>query len=73
MGVEKRQVCGISAPGGDGLEGRVGHDTLYGGQNNDTLYGGLGNEAIKTRKRFAPKENLMDRMNATELAANQSA
>jgi DNA-damage-inducible protein D len=52
-----------------GVESRmfgVFHDAGYKG-----LYGGLGNEAIKTRKGIATKENLMDRMNATELAANQ--
>lgn len=52
-----------------GVESRVFgvfHDAGYKG-----LYGGLGNEAIKVRKRIAPKEQLMDRMNATELAANQ--
>jgi len=42
------------------------HDTGYKG-----LYGGLGNEQIKTRKGVPAKEQLMDRMNATELAANQ--
>ena len=42
------------------------HDAGYKG-----LYGGIGSEEIKNRKRIAPKENLMDRMNATELAANQ--
>ena len=35
------------------------------------LYGGLGSQAIKQRKHIAPKENLLDRMNRTELAANQ--
>jgi DNA-damage-inducible protein D len=44
----------------------VFHDAGYKG-----LYGGLGNEAIKHRKGIPEKENLMDRMNATELAANQ--
>lgn len=44
----------------------VFHDAGYKG-----LYGGLGNEAIKARKKIPPKENLMDRMDATELAANQ--
>ncbi len=44
----------------------VFHDAGYKG-----LYGGLGSEAIKTRKGIPPKEQLMDRMNATELAANQ--
>ncbi len=52
-----------------GVENRmfgVFHDAGYKG-----LYDGLGNEAIKTRKAIPEKENLMDRMNATELAANQ--
>ena len=44
----------------------VFHDAGYKG-----LYGGLGRDAIKVRKRIPEKENLMDRMNATELAANQ--
>ncbi len=44
----------------------VFHDAGYKG-----MYGGLGNEAIKKRKGVAPKEQLMDRMDATELAANQ--
>lgn len=44
----------------------VFHDAGYKG-----LYGGLGSDAIKTRKRIPVKEHLMDRMNATELAANQ--
>jgi DNA-damage-inducible protein D len=44
----------------------VFHDAGYKG-----LYGGLGNDDIKTRKDIPAKENLMDRMNATELAANQ--
>ena len=44
----------------------VFHDAGYKG-----LYGGLGSEAIKARKRIEPREQLMDRMNATELAANQ--
>lgn len=42
------------------------HDAGYKG-----LYGGLGNEHIKARKGVPAKEQLMDRMNATELAANQ--
>jgi DNA-damage-inducible protein D len=44
----------------------VFHDAGYKG-----LYGGKGVEDIKKYKRIAPKENLMDRMNTTELAANQ--
>lgn len=42
------------------------HDAGYKG-----LYGGIGNEAIKKKKGIPDKENLMDRMDATELAANQ--
>lgn len=44
----------------------VFHDAGYKG-----LYNGLGNEAIKQRKGIPKKENLMDRMDTTELAANQ--
>ncbi|RII26910.1 MAG: DNA damage-inducible protein D [Geobacter sp.] len=44
----------------------VFHDAGYKG-----LYGGLGNEAIKQRKGIPKKDNLMDRMDTTELAANQ--
>lgn len=52
-----------------GVENRmfgVFHDAGYKG-----LYGGLGAEAIKAAKGVPAKEALMDRMNATELAANQ--
>lgn len=52
-----------------GVQGRmfgVFHDAGYKG-----LYNGLGNEAIKQRKGIPKKENLMDRMDTTELAANQ--
>lgn len=52
-----------------GVENRmfgVFHDAGYKG-----LYGGIGNEAIKTKKGIPAKDALMDRMNATELAANQ--
>lgn len=42
------------------------HDAGYKG-----LYGGFGVDAIKARKGIDPKEQLMDRMNTTELAANQ--
>jgi DNA-damage-inducible protein D len=34
------------------------------------LYGGLDKEAIKTKKGIAPKEEILDRMGRTELAAN---
>ena len=44
----------------------VFHDAGYKG-----LYGGIGNEAIKKKKGIPQKEQLLDRMNATELAANQ--
>ncbi len=41
------------------------HDAGYKG-----LYGGLGVDAIKSRKGISSKEQLMDRMDTTELAAN---
>jgi DNA-damage-inducible protein D len=44
----------------------VFHDAGYKG-----LYGGLGRDEIKAKKRIPTKDNLMDRMDATELAANQ--
>jgi DNA-damage-inducible protein D len=44
----------------------VFHDAGYRG-----LYGGLGGEAIKAKKSIPAKDQLLDRMNATELAANQ--
>lgn len=44
----------------------VFHDAGYKG-----LYDGRGVEAIKARKGIAEDDGLMDRMNATELAANQ--
>ncbi len=44
----------------------VFHDAGYKG-----LYGGLGRDAIKRYKGIPEKENLMDRMDTTELAANQ--
>jgi DNA-damage-inducible protein D len=44
----------------------VFHDAGYKG-----LYGGMGRDAIKQRKAIPEKDNLLDRMNATELAANQ--
>ena len=42
------------------------HDAGYKG-----LYGGLGVKEIKAKKAIPEKENLMDRISATELAANQ--
>lgn len=44
----------------------VFHDAGYKG-----LYGGIGSENIKKKKNIPEKENLMDRMGTTELAANQ--
>ena len=44
----------------------VFHDAGYKG-----LYGGLGRDSIKQRKAIPEQDNLLDRMNATELAANQ--
>ena len=54
---------------GAGVQSRmfgIFHDAGYKG-----LYGGLGAEAIKARKRIPEKEQLLDRMDTTELAANQ--
>jgi DNA-damage-inducible protein D len=42
------------------------HDAGYKG-----MYGGMGRDAIKRFKGIPEKESLMDRMNTTELAANQ--
>jgi DNA-damage-inducible protein D len=44
----------------------VFHDAGYKG-----MYGGLGRDAIKKHKKIPEKENLMDRMDTIELAANQ--
>jgi DNA-damage-inducible protein D len=44
----------------------VFHDAGYKG-----MYGGLGNAGIKAKKGIPERETLMDRMDATELAANQ--
>jgi DNA-damage-inducible protein D len=44
----------------------VFHDAGYKG-----MYGGRGRDAIKKYKNISEKENLMDRMDTTELAANQ--
>lgn len=44
----------------------VFHDAGYKG-----LYGGLGSQDIKACKKIPPKDQLMDRMGTTELAANQ--
>jgi DNA-damage-inducible protein D len=64
---EFKQLSGAARQAG--VENRmfgVFHDAGYKG-----LYAGLGKDAIKRRKGVAENENLMDRMNATELAANQ--
>ena len=45
---------------------RIFHDAGYRG-----LYGGSGNDGIKRRKAIPADENLMDRMDTTELAPNQ--
>ena len=44
----------------------VFHDAGYKG-----MYGGMGASVIKDHKSIPQKDNLLDRMNATELAANQ--
>lgn len=67
VSVEFKQLSGAARNAG--VQGRmfgVFHDAGYKG-----LYAGLGKEAIKRKKGIAEAENLMDRMNATELAANQ--
>jgi DNA-damage-inducible protein D len=64
--VEFKALSGAAREAGvqDKMFGRF-HDAGYKG-----LYGGLGVDAIKARKGIAPKEQLMDRMGTTELAAN---
>lgn len=64
---EFKQLSGAARQAG--VENRmfgVFHDAGYKG-----LYGGMGSEAIKSYKGISEDEKLMDRMNATELAANQ--
>lgn len=67
MTVEFKALSGAAREAGvqDKMFG-IFHDAGYKG-----LYGGLGVDAIKARKKIPPKENLMDRMNTTELIANQ--
>ena len=66
----KEEFKAISSAAQDaGVQSRmfgIFHDAGYKG-----LYGGLGNEQIKARKNIPSGENLMDRMDTTELAANQ--
>jgi len=73
IGIRKQTAAEFKALSGAaqqaGVHGRmfgVFHDAGYKG-----LYGGIGNEQIKRRKGIPAKEQLLDRMNATELAANQ--
>ncbi len=66
-GAEFKALSGAARQAG--VENRmfgVFHDADYKG-----MYGGRGKDAIKAHKGIAPREQLMDRMNATELAANQ--
>ena len=65
--IEFKALSGAARDAGvqDKMFGRF-HDAGYKG-----LYGGLGVDAIKARKGIDPKEQLMDRMNTTELSANQ--
>lgn len=67
MTVEFKALSGAAREAGvqDKMFG-IFHDAGYKG-----LYGGLGVDAIKARKGVTPKENLMDRMDTTELIANQ--
>lgn len=66
-GVEFKALSGAARAAGvqDRMFG-VFHDAGYKG-----LYGGLGSAAIKARKGIPARDVLMDRMNPTELAANQ--
>lgn len=65
--VEFKSLSGAARDAGvqDKMFG-IFHDAGYKG-----LYGGLGVDAIKVRKGISPKEQLMDRMDTTELIANQ--
>jgi DNA-damage-inducible protein D len=65
--VEFKCLSGVARDAGvqDRMFG-IFHDAGYKG-----LYGGLGVDAIKSRKGIPAKENLMDRMDTTELIANQ--
>ncbi len=65
--VEFKQLSGAARTAGvqDRMFG-VFHDAGYKG-----LYGGRGVDAIRSFKGIPPDESLLDRMNATELAANQ--
>lgn len=67
MTVEFKALSGAAREAGvqDKMFG-IFHDAGYKG-----LYGGLGVDAIKARKGIPPKENFMDRMDTTELIANQ--
>ncbi len=67
MVVEFKALSGAAREAGvqDKMFG-IFHDAGYKG-----LYGGLGVDVIKARKGIPPKENLMDRMDTTELIANQ--
>ena len=67
MTVEFKALSGAAREAGvqDKMFG-IFHDAGYKG-----LYGDLGVDAIKARKGVTPKENLMDRMDTTELIANQ--
>ena len=64
---EFKQLSGAARQAG--VENRmfgVFHDAGYKG-----MYGGMGSDGIRTYKKIPEEQKLMDRMNATELAANQ--
>jgi DNA-damage-inducible protein D len=66
-GEEFKQLSGAARSAG--VQNRmfgVFHDAGYKG-----LYGGMGADSIRSYKGIPQEERLMDRMNATELAANQ--
>ena len=62
----RQELSDIHAAGVTNSMFGVFHDAGYKG-----MYGGLGRDAIKRKKQIGDKEQLMDRMDSTELAANQ--
>jgi DNA-damage-inducible protein D len=68
--IETRQKASVKFKALSRAAKEAGVQNKMFGMFHDGLYGGLGVDAIKARKGINPKEQLMDRMNTTELAAN---
>lgn len=72
--VETRQKASVEFKSLSGAAKKAGVQNKMFGMFHEAgykgLYGGLGVDAIKARKGINPKEQLMDRTNTTELAAN---